>query len=284
MKRLQLLVLIALFASPVVAQRMHVGVFGGVAAYNGDLTENIFPKKVTNGAIGLTLNYDVTDHITVRGGFTYAIVGGADRFSDKPDNVMRNLSFETRLYEFSAVGEYYLLDLNLTRYSPYAFVGVAAFKFDPYAYDLNKNQVFLKPLSTEGQGIAGYSTKPYKLTQLAIPFGIGFKFAITDNLRIGLEGGLRKTFTDYLDDVSTGYIAEADLLAAKGQLAVDMSYRGDEIAGGDPVYPAKAQQRGSPKAKDYYYFTGLHLTYRFGGGGGYGGGKRSRLGCPTNIY
>jgi hypothetical protein len=269
-----------------VAQRVHIGVFGGAAAYNGDLTEKIFPKKVTNGALGLTVNYELSGLIMLRGGFTYAIVGGADRFSDKPDNVMRNLAFETRLFEFSLVGEYYLLDLSISRYTPYAFAGLAVFKFDPYAYDANKSQVFLKPLSTEGQGISGYSTKPYKLTQLAIPLGIGIKFAVTDNLRIGLEGGLRKTFTDYLDDVSTGYADEADLLAAKGQLAVDMAYRGDELPGGNPVYPAKAQQRGSPKAKDYYYFTGLHLTYRLGSGGGGGGygGRNTRLGCPANVY
>lgn len=286
MKNYRLLVIALLFSSPILAQGIHIGVFGGLAAYNGDLTSKIFPKKVTNGAIGITANYELTEHIMLRGGFTYAIVGGADRFSDRPDNVMRNLSFETRLFEFSLLGEYNLLDISLTRYTPYAFAGVAAFKFDPYAYDLNKNQVFLQPLSTEGQGLPGYGTKPYKLTQLAIPFGLGFKFAITDNFRIALEGGLRKTFTDYLDDVSTGYADEADLLAAKGQLAVDMSYRGDEIPGGSPAYPVKNQQRGGADAKDYYYFTGLHLTYRIGGngGGGYGGGKKNRLGCPTNIY
>jgi hypothetical protein len=283
MKSLRLLVLALLMTSSLVAQ-IHVGIFGGAAAYNGDLTEKIFPKKVTNGAIGITLNYELNEHIMLRGGFTYAIVGGADRFSDKPDNVMRNLAFETRLFEFSAVGEYNLLDIELTRYTPYAFAGLAVFKFDPYAYDLNKNQVFLKPLSTEGQGIPGY-IKEYKLTQLAIPVGIGVKFAITDNLRIGLEGGLRKTFTDYLDDVSGNFIAEADLLAARGQLAVDMAYREDEVPGGDIAYPVKGQQRGSPKAKDYYYFTGLHLTYKIGGGGGgYGGGRKSKMGCPTNVY
>ena len=152
--------MVLLFTSPLLAQRVHVGIFGGAAAYNGELTEKLFPKKVTNGALGLTFNYELTDHVMLRAGFTYAIVGGADRFSDKPDNVLRNLAFETRLYEFSAIGEYNLLDLSLTRYTPYAFVGLAAFKFDPYAYDANKNQVFLKPLSTEGQGIAGYDTKP----------------------------------------------------------------------------------------------------------------------------
>lgn len=265
------------------AQRFHVGVFGGLAAYNGDLTEKIFPKKVTNGAIGITGNYELTDHVMLRAGLTYSIVGGADRFSDKADTRQRNLAFETKLVEFSAMGEYYLLDLYETRYSPYVFAGLAVFHFNPYAYDVNKQKVFLKPLSTEGQGILGYpDRKPYSLTQLAIPFGGGVKFAVTENIRVGLELGLRKTFTDYLDDVSKNYIDENDLLAAKGQLAVDMSYRGDE-AGGSPTYPIKDAQRGSPKSKDYYYFTGIHLTYKLGNGNG-AMSRRNGTGCPVNVY
>jgi hypothetical protein len=59
-------------------------------------------------------------------------------------------------------------------------------------------------LSTEGQGIYP-DKKPYSLWQPTIPFGGGVKFAITENLRIGFEIGLRKLFTDYLDDVSTSY-------------------------------------------------------------------------------
>jgi hypothetical protein len=272
------------------SQRFHIGVFGGLAAYNGDLTEKIFPKKVTNGAIGITGNYELTDKIMLRGGFTYAIVGGADRFSDKPELVLRNLAFETRIFEFSAIGEYYFFNLYDRRYSPYLFAGMAVFSYDPYAFNGTDEKVFLQPLGTEGQGISGYPDKPYGLTQFAIPFGGGLKFAITENLRVGVELGMRKLFTDYLDDVSKNYPDEADLLAARGQLAVDMSYRGDEV-GGSPTFPTKDAMRGSPKSKDYYYFTGIHLTYKFGsgdGGNGYGGGggrgKKKGMGCPTNVY
>lgn len=283
---LSLLILI-FSASLLSAQRLHVGVFGGAAAYNGDLTDKIFPKKVTNGAIGITVNYELQDQIMLRGGLTYSIVGGADRFSDKPDIRTRNLSFETSIIEFSAVGEYYLLNLYERRYSPYAFAGLAVFKFNPYAYYGNQQKVFLKPLSTEGQGLSNYpDRKEYSLTQFAIPFGGGVKFAVTENLRIGLEGGIRKLFTDYLDDASKNYIDPADLLAAKGQLAVDISYRSDEV-GGSLVYPDKTSQRGNPKSKDMYYFAGLHLTYKLGGGGGGGfggGGRKNRMGCPTNVY
>lgn len=273
-------------ASSAMAQRIHTGLFGGLAAYNGDLTSKIFPKKVTNGAVGFTVNYEATDLLMIRAGVTYSIVGGADRFSDKPDLVLRNLSFETTILEFSILGEYNLLNLYDSRYSPYVFAGLALFKFNPYAYDASGQKTFLKPLSTEGQGLNGYpGSKPYNLTQLAIPFGGGIKFAINDDLRVGIETGLRKLFTDYLDDVSTNYIDPADLLAAKSQLAVDMSYRSDEV-GGSLSYPAKGAQRGSPKSKDYYYFAGIHLTYRLGtdGGGGSGGGRKSQTGCPVNVY
>ena len=54
-------------------------------------------------------------------------------------------------------------------------------------------------MGTEGQGIDGFGEK-YKLTQFAIPMGAGVKIAVTERLNIGLEAGVRKTFTDYIDD------------------------------------------------------------------------------------
>jgi hypothetical protein len=290
MRRVQLFIFLMSMASLAMSQRVHVGLFGGLAAYQGDLTDKVFPKKVTNGAIGITVNYELKDRLMLRGGFTYAVVGGADRYSEKPDLVARNLSFETKIVELSAVAEYYFFNLYDRRYSPYIFGGLAVFHYNPYAFNSSTpEKIFLKPLSTEGQGVPGYTgRKPYSLTQASLPFGGGVKFAVNDNLRIGIELGMRKLFTDYLDDVSTTYIDEADLLAARGQLAVDMAYRGDEVAGGDPNFPLKDAQRGSDKYKDWYYFSGIHLTYRIngarsGGGGGFGG-RKSRTGCPTNVY
>ena len=217
MKNIRLFILFSVLASSSIAQGVHVGVFGGLAAYNGDLTDKLFPKKVTNGAIGITANYELKDQIMLRAGFTYSVIGGADRYSNDTGLVLRNLAFETTIIEFSAIGEYYFFNLYDRRYSPYIFGGLAFFHFNPYAFDINKQKVLLKPLSTEGQGIAGYpDSKPYSLTQMAIPFGGGIKFAVNDNLRIGIELGMRKLFTDYLDDVSKNYVDANDLLAAKG--------------------------------------------------------------------
>lgn len=293
MTKIRLLVGLLFIGLSAFSQNVHVGIFGGLAAYSGDLTKKIFPKKVTNGAIGFTVNYELMPQVMLRGGFTYTIVGGADRNSDNDTLRARNLSFETHITEFSAIAEYYFFDLNEQKISPYVFGGLAVFHFNPYAYNGTTDKIYLKPLSTEGEGLSAYpDRKPYALTQFALPFGAGVKYAFNDKVRLGLELGLRKLFTDYLDDVSTRYVDPADLLAAKGQIAVDMSYRGDELPGGNPNYPAKGAQRGGEKHKDSYYFLGLHLTYRLGsgdnsnrsgvfGGGNFFGGKKKGYGCPS---
>jgi hypothetical protein len=293
MIKIRLLAGLLCVGSVAFSQNVHVGIFGGLAAYQGDLTDRIIPKKVTNGAIGVTVNYELTPQIMLRGGFTYSVVGGADRYAHDDSMLARNLAFETHITEFSAIGEYYFFNLDEQKFSPYVFGGLAVFHFNPYAYSGTTDKIFLKPLSTEGEGLSAYpDRKPYALTQMALPFGGGVKYAFNDRVRLGLELGIRKLFTDYLDDVSSSYVDPADLLADRGQLAVDMSYRGDELPGGSPNYPAKGAQRGGVKHKDSYYFLGLHLTYRLGtgdnsnrsgvfGGGNFLGGKKKGYGCPS---
>ncbi len=275
--------LVTIFSLP--AQRVHIGIAGGFANYNGDLLDRLYPKKITNGFIGLTVHYELQDQILLRGSYNFARVNGSDTYSKKPNLQERNLQFESAVSEFAITGEYYLFNLYERRLSPYAFIGLGFFHFDPYSYDTVGRKVFLQPLSTEGQGIYP-DKKPYSLWQPVVPFGGGIKFALTENLRIGFELGLRKLFTDYLDDVSTSYPDQNDLLAARGQTAVDFSYRADEYPGGDPNFPAKDTQRGGAEQKDMYYFTGLTISFRpsFGGGGGgriKGFGKKSKFGCPT---
>jgi hypothetical protein len=180
------------------------------------------------------------------------------------------------------LGEFNVFNLYNIKWTPYFFGGVAVFKFNPYTFDENNEKTYLQPLSTEGQGIEGYSVKPYKLTQLSLPFGGGIKYAFSDRVRLGVELGIRKTFTDYLDDVSTNYAGEDDLLAARGAQAVALAYRGDEVSNGNPDYPEKGAMRGGAENLDLYYFTGLHLTFRLGGGGGgiFKGSGKKGYGCP----
>ena len=280
MNRNPILPLLLLFSFVSNSQGIQVGVFAGLSSYNGDLTDKIFPRQTRSAAFSLTGTYEFTDHIFARASFTYTELGAADRFTDDPELQARNLSFETRIFEFALQGQYDLFSLYEKRLTPYAMAGVAAFHFNPFVYYTGKEKVFLQPLGTEGQGLDGYGTK-YNRLQFAIPLGAGVKYAISDKITLGLEGHVRKTFTDYLDDVSTDYADVNLLLAGNGQTAVDLSYRGDELSNGSPVYPSGAQ-RGSPKAKDIYYFAGLHLTWKIGDGR-FSGGRGSKFGCPPAI-
>lgn len=284
MKKLFFLSLLLTFSFLAQCQ-LQIGLFGGVSNYVGDMTDR--PYQNSRTAIGLTAGYQLSPRINLRAGFTYAKLDGADSLSKQDDIRLRNLSFQTNISEFSLVAEINTFDMNYKRWSPYIFGGLAVFHFNPYTYDQQNNKVYLQPLSTEGQGLPGYPQKPYALTQFALPFGGGIKFNISDKVRIAGEIGLRKLFTDYLDDVSGNYADPNDLLTAKGQQSVDLSYREDELSFGDPNYPAKGITRGSPKYKDYYYFTGIHLIFLLPGVEGsqrtYPGkrGKNKMYGCPT---
>lgn len=97
MKQASLILIFFITFLQVNAQRLHLGIFGGLSAYNGDLTESLYPKKVSNGVIGVTVNYELREQVMIRGGLSYTVVGGADRYNTKPDLLARNLSFETSI-------------------------------------------------------------------------------------------------------------------------------------------------------------------------------------------
>lgn len=281
----KILILFFSLTLTVLAQsQMRIGVFGGISDYLGDITHKIYQKS--GPALGLELSYPISNRISIRGGFTYGKVKGADSLNPREDFRLRNLSFQTSITELSLVGEINTFDMTYKRWSPYVFGGLAVFHFNPYTFDQQGYKVFLQPLSTEGEGLPGYPNRPYARTQVALPFGAGLKYDISSKLRIAFEVGLRKLFTDYLDDVSGQYADPNDLFNAKGQQAVDISYRGDEVPGGNPGYPVKGFGRGSSRYNDFYYFTGIHLSFQLGSNGNSGSysgkmGKNKRYGCPT---
>ena len=277
-----------------IAQDLRLNLFGGLANYSGDLQDKAITFQQARYSVGLWASYDINPFVMLRGGLHVAKVGAEDRFQGNPANQLRNLSFQSNIIELHAGAEYHFLGMDNRVFSPYVFGGLGGFYYNPYAFDQGGNKVFLKPLSTEGQGVAGYPDRqPYSLTQFAVPFGVGVRMVLTDRVDVGLEFGYRKTFTDYMDDVSRSYIDQNALLLARGPKAVEMAFRTPELPthSNDP-YPVDLEKRGSPQYKDNYYFLGLTLTYRLtggdrsgaGSGSRFGGKRRSGLGCPTNVF
>lgn len=241
------------------AQNFHLSARVGIANYQGDLqSKNItFKQAKFMGSLGAM--YDISEHVTARTYFTLTSLAGDDK---KGTTAMktRNLNFQSRIFEWELGAQYNILSLNNSWWTPYIYAGVGLFHFNPYTKTADGAKTYLKPLSTEGQGVVAGKNE-YKLTQFMIPLGIGAMYAISEDVRVGIEMGYRKLFTDYLDDVSTEYVDQSTLLAAKGQTAVDLAYRGDEVAGG-AAYPAAKTLRGSPKVKDGYYYMSATVTVR----------------------
>jgi hypothetical protein len=281
----KLLMICFFIPSTLVAQkRIYLDLFGGFSNYQGDLQEKRFTTEQARGAFALGLRYAVDSRIAARVNFMIASIAASDQYNKKDVLRERNLNFRSNITEANLLLDYTLFDLSRNRISPYVFGGLAIFRFNPFTFDSTGAKFYLKPLSTEGQGLTAYPGRNnYKLTQLAIPFGGGIRWRLGDNMLLSYEIGLRKTSTDYLDDVSTTYVDEASLLAERGPKAVELAYRATE-KNGSP-YPAEGTIRGSQKFKDWYYVSGLTLSIGINshkGFMGYGGNK-GRMDCPKKV-
>jgi hypothetical protein len=250
-----------------------LSVFGGMMNYQGDLNPNSFSFQHSNPAWGMTFRKPLTRWFTARAAIFTGMLTAADRWN-RDYLQPRNLSFNSRIVEATVALELTVFNPSSSRVIPYLYGGLTYFHFNPWAYDNAGTKTFLKPLSTEGQGLPEFpSQKPYSLYQWALPFGGGIKYALSDAMAIGIDFSQRKTFTDYLDDVSSHYVDPQVLENAKGHKAVEMAYRADEIPGGMPAFPAHGDQRGTPSEMDWYYYLGINLEV-----------KLNELGSLFNLF
>ncbi|TAN17079.1 MAG: hypothetical protein EPN37_07545 [Chitinophagaceae bacterium] len=279
-------VFVLVFSAPVILYAQsapEVGIFSGISTYSGDLTQHAVTFRQSHPAIGFLIRKSVYKNFGLRLGVDFGKISGADSLSSDSSLRVRNLSFRSNLVDVHLLAEYNFFDYSETGFTPYVFVGISVYHFDPYALDSSGLKVYLPPLSTEGEGLPQYpDRKPYALTQISIPFGVGVKYALSPKINLGFEFRINKTFTDYLDDVSTTYVDQNVLLAARGPSAVYYAYRTNELPGHTKdIYPPAGSHRGSPAHKDWYYFTGVTLTFNLNGGGNGLFGKSIRqLRCP----
>lgn len=276
--------------------------------YYGDLSPS--PSKIstdisfTKPGFAISILHRFGPRYSVQGQFMFGTIKGSDSESaEAGDNsngiyrYKRNLSFRNQIKELSAVAIFDLFEnqstyMSRAKWTPYAYVGLALFLQDPEAIapatDLQGNPlaeagkyVSLQPLGTEGQHStlsatdANSGIQPYSLLQVAIPFGLGARFRLTDVLDLSGEIGFRYTFTDYLDDVSANYV---DLTKLGNPLAQAMSYRTNELYSNNPPNPQPSgipgvnveagygsehpdNKRGGKKENDMYMVTSIRLTY-----------------------
>lgn len=290
MKRV-LLILALLIPAFMEAQETHheIGMGLGLANYYGDLQPKFFASNGYRPMATIVYKFFPTPRVGLRTGVSFAQLTAADSLSRIQINQRRNLSFATNLFEFHGALEFNFLPIDILhrKVSPYIFGGIGVFYFNPYAEDTGGNKHFLRPLSTEGQGLPMYpDRKQYSLVNLSFPFGGGFKFFIGKTLMVTPEIGFRYTNTDYLDDVSKSYVNMDTLEAYKGKLARSMSFRGSAKTGeayNDPNYnPNYGYQRGDPKANDWFWWANITVTVYFRSFGNQRPYTKTK--CPNFFY
>lgn len=257
MHRICLLLLFFIFLTiGVQAQRSsELGVAGGVSYYIGELNPGK-PFTLVQPAYGAFYRLNINSRIAWQLHGNRGKVKGDDAVSEFFPQ--RYLNFESSITEIGTQFEINFMDYFIGsvrhRITPFVFGGVGIFLFKPIGV-IDGTKYELKPLATEGQGLAG-RPKEYKLTSVSFPFGLGAKFSLNQYVGIGIEWGMRKTTTDYLDDVSTTYYLD---LAGKTPGEVSPA----ELAS-DPTLSHQAEmQRGNSKNKDWYSFALVSVSVKF---------------------
>ncbi|MFM9422597.1 MAG: hypothetical protein RIR06_1058 [Bacteroidota bacterium] len=190
---------------------------------------------------------------------SYGNVEAWDKDSQDPWIQNRNLNFRNRFYEGSVLFELNFLNYQIgSNYtiSPYLFTGGAIYNMNPEG-QYNGFWHSLQPAGTEGQGLEG-NDPVYKLTGFSLPLGAGLKWNIAGLLGASVEWGVRKTWTDYFDDISTVYEDPTVLANSRGQLAANLANQ----ALNQENINNTGMQRGDPGRKDLYFFCMASLHVR----------------------
>ncbi len=253
-----------------------LGDLGGNAGRGGTFLKdnNLSNTKLL---VGGHLSIFPTEWYAVRFAVNFGTIAGDDALikgkgGEEESRIARNLNFKSKIYEALAAGEFYptvFLEYDQSEHfhkiRPYIIAGIGAFHFNPLGHDqVTGEWVNLKQLHTEGEAFPEYpDRKEYKLNQINIPVGIGIKYFLSEKVSVSTEMLLRKTFTDYLDDVSTTYI-DKDLFykhlpLERAIVAVRMYDKSVSSANRN-----SGEIRGKSSNMDSYYSAGIKISFQLG--------------------
>lgn len=270
MRRLLLLILLFAFSQPLwsqkILERSELGLTLGGMNYLGDLNNQSMFGTVSP-AVGLQARLNLDTRWAVSVGASYGHVQGGN-----PDYIqLRNLSFRSAITEAYIRAEfnffpYGIRSATFKRSTPYIFCGFGAFRFNPMAQYTDpatglSEWYALQPLGTEGQGSKAYPNRAkYQLFEVCMPFGVGYRWRLGENVHLTVEYGWRKTWTDYLDDVSTTYVgAQTFTDGSSGTMAAILADRSAEVRPG--YVNAPGIKRGDDSLDDWYSYFNISFSF-----------------------
>jgi len=239
--------------------RTEFGFMVGGMYYLGDLN----PLKQFNNtqfSAGLMYRYNVHSRLCIRLNALYGNVSGNDFQSSSVLLKNRNLNFTSSIFELAGGIEFNYLPFAIghDKYKGTAYIlaEIGVFHMNPMT-QYNGDVYELQKMSTEGQGTSLSSQPNYNLYQLCLPIGAGVKMTLGKRASLNVEFGLRKTFTDYLDDVHADtYVDPLKLQNESGPISTALSNRS--------LDGSKYGKRGTSSTNDWYVFTGMMLTFKLG--------------------
>lgn len=246
------------------SQTLELGLFGGGSYYLGDMNTAMHFSQ-TQFSYGLLARFNVNSRWAIKMGYNRGTVKSDD--SKNATIANQGLNFQSTINDITVVGEFNFLEYftgsKRNYVTPYIFGGIGVFTFNPKSYD----GVALQPLGTEGQNENFDDRNPYSKIGISIPFGIGIKYSLSERFALGIEWGMRKTFTDYIDDVSKSYYIPIENLDPNNIAHVksDPSLNHDSY-----------MQRGDNTKMDWFNFFGVSITYKIN--------LKSRLKCNLDGW
>lgn len=181
-----------LLSFPVVGQNVDVGIAGGLSYYIGEINPSMQMVNRPKPSIGLFYRKNINKRYALRYGVNYAKLAATDKIRSTNLSEYRQLSFSSDLWEAYGVLEFNFIPYQInnrttSKFSPFVFIGLATFKVGP--------EVKGRDLGASGSD----------LISVSIPFGLGVKFDLSGNLGLGIEWGIRKTFSDKVDGLPEEY-------------------------------------------------------------------------------
>jgi hypothetical protein len=187
-------------------RKADIGIFAGTSWYQGDINPSL-PFYSADFAAGLIYRYNFHARTSVRVSGIWHNLSANDLDFMNDIQQARAASFNSEFIDMAVSWEFnflpYRTAFRKTKHSPYVSAGIG--------YNL--------VLSSD----AGSNS------HLTIPFGLGYKFNVTNRMSAGLECTFRKTFTDNIDGLENYSLNDDYLLLGN---------------------------------KDWYTFAGIFITYK----------------------
>ncbi len=212
MKRSIFLILIVFSISQIKAQGIkgELGLTLGTSYYMGDVnhSKQFYSPKL---AFGILYRRNLNEHYALRANIMSIMLSGNDKDFKNGYQQFRGHNFSHNIYEISE-----LIEFNF-------------FSFNP------RNRKYFSPYITGGIAMT-VSPSSSNLISIALPMGVGFKYAFNKKMTLSIEWVFRKSFSDDMDLLN--------------------SYNEDNV---NTLLSVK--QISKEKNSDWYSFAGIVLTY-----------------------